>query len=121
VAHQEIWAWLIAHYAIAVLIARAAEAADTDRISFIRVLRLVRRSITGTADIFPLDWADAQPDFWTDITTRLNPPHRHRTCPHAIKRQRHNSYRSKKRGEPASIRHDRPATTRIYPLTPQAA
>jgi hypothetical protein len=53
--HQEIWAWLIAHYAIAVLIARAAEAADLDpdRISFIRVLRLVRRSVTGTADIPP--------------------------------------------------------------------
>ena len=53
--YQEIWAWLITHYAIAVLIARAAEAADLDpdRISFIRVLRLVRRSVTGTADIPP--------------------------------------------------------------------
>jgi hypothetical protein len=53
--HQEIWAWLITHYAITALIARAAEAADIDpdRISFIRVLRLVRRSATGTADIPP--------------------------------------------------------------------
>lgn len=53
--HQEIWAWLIVHYAIAVLIARAAEAADVDpdRISFTRVLRLIRRSATGTAAFPP--------------------------------------------------------------------
>lgn len=53
--HQEIWAWLLVHYAIAVLIARAAEAADLDpdRISFVRTLRLARRSATGTAAIPP--------------------------------------------------------------------
>jgi hypothetical protein len=53
--HQEIWAWLIVHYAIAVLISRAAEAADKDpdRISFTRVLRLVRRTATGTAAFPP--------------------------------------------------------------------
>jgi hypothetical protein len=52
---QEIWAWLIVHYAIAVLIARAAEAADIDpdRVSFTQTLRLIRRSATGTADISP--------------------------------------------------------------------
>jgi len=54
-AYQEIWAWLTVHYAIAVLIARAAEAADLDpdRISFARALRIVRRTATGTADIPP--------------------------------------------------------------------
>lgn len=54
-AYQEIWAWLTVHYAIAVLVAAAAEAADLDpdRISFTRVLRLVRRTATGTADISP--------------------------------------------------------------------
>lgn len=54
-AHQEIWAWLTVHYALAVLIARAAEAADIDpdRISFTRTLRLIRRSATGTADFSP--------------------------------------------------------------------
>jgi Insertion element 4 transposase N-terminal/Transposase DDE domain len=53
--HQEIWAWLIVHHAIAALITRAAEAADLDpdRISFSKVLRLVRRTATGTADISP--------------------------------------------------------------------
>ena len=54
-ARQEIWAWLIVHYAIAVLISRAAEAADLDpdRISYIRTLRLIRRTATGTADFSP--------------------------------------------------------------------
>ena len=54
-AYQEIWAWLTVHYAIAVLIARAAEAADLDpdRISFTRALRIIRRTATGTADIPP--------------------------------------------------------------------
>jgi hypothetical protein len=54
-ARQEIWAWLSVHYALAVLIARAAEAADTDpdRISYTRTLRLVRRSATGTAAFPP--------------------------------------------------------------------
>ncbi|WP_199753288.1 hypothetical protein [Actinoplanes sp. ATCC 53533] len=53
--HQEIWAWLLVHYAMTVLIARAAEAADIDpdRISFTRFLRIVRRTATGTADIPP--------------------------------------------------------------------
>jgi Transposase DDE domain len=52
---QEIWAWLIVHYAIAVLIARAAEAADLDpdRISYTRALRVVRRTVTGTAAFPP--------------------------------------------------------------------
>ena len=46
---------LTVHYALAVLIARAAESADLDpdRISFTRALRLARRTATGTADIPP--------------------------------------------------------------------
>lgn len=54
-AYQEIWAWLTVHYAIAVLIAHAAEAADIDpdRISFTRALRIIRRTATGTAGISP--------------------------------------------------------------------
>lgn len=54
-AYQEIWGWLTVHYALAVLIAQAAEAADIDpdRISFTRTLRLVRRTATGTAGFSP--------------------------------------------------------------------
>jgi hypothetical protein len=53
--YQEIWAWLIVHYALSVLIARAAEAADLDpdRISFTRTLRIARRTATGTAGLPP--------------------------------------------------------------------
>lgn len=49
-----------------------------------------------------------------DITAgrNLNPARRHRTCPRAIRRGRHNAYRVKKRGEPC-IRHDGPATIRL--------
>jgi hypothetical protein len=54
-ARQEIWAWLSVHYAVAVLVARAAQAADMDpdRISYTRTLRLARRSATGTAAFPP--------------------------------------------------------------------
>jgi hypothetical protein len=54
-ARQEIWAWLSVHYALAVLVARSAEAADMDpdRISYTRTLRLVRRTATGTAAFPP--------------------------------------------------------------------
>jgi hypothetical protein len=53
--HQEIWAWLLVHYAHSVLASRAAEAADLDpdRISFTRVLRIARRTATGTAGFSP--------------------------------------------------------------------
>ncbi|MGH3785189.1 MAG: IS4 family transposase [Pseudonocardiaceae bacterium] len=53
--HQEIWAWLLVHHATSDLITRAAEAADLDpdRISFTRVLRIARRTATGTAGFPP--------------------------------------------------------------------
>jgi hypothetical protein len=53
--YQEIWAWLLVHHALSALAARAAQAADLDpdRISFIRVLRIARRTATGTAGFPP--------------------------------------------------------------------
>jgi hypothetical protein len=53
--HQEIWAWLLVHHALSALAARAAQAADIDpdRISFTRVLRIARRTATGTAGFPP--------------------------------------------------------------------
>ncbi len=49
--YQEIWAWLLVHHAISGLAARAAQAADLDpdQVSFTRVLRIDRRTATGTA------------------------------------------------------------------------
>ena len=113
--YQEIYAWLTVHYALAALSTRAAEAADVDpdRISFSRVLRIARRTATGTASFPPQDWDTALPTIYAEITRKLNPRRRHRSCPRAVKRARHNSYRVKKRDEPASIRHDGPATIRL--------
>jgi hypothetical protein len=53
--YQEIWAWLLVHHALSGLAARAAQAADLDpdRVSFIRVLRIARRTATGTAGFPP--------------------------------------------------------------------
>ena len=51
----------------------------------------------------------------------LNPERRHRTCPGAIKRGRHNAYRVKRPGD-KNIRHDGLATIRLAnPVKPQAA
>jgi hypothetical protein len=54
-AYQEIWAYLIVHHAISALTAKASAAADLDpdSISFVKALRLIRRTATGTADIPP--------------------------------------------------------------------
>ncbi len=120
--HQEIWAWLLVPYALSVLSSRAAEAADLDpdRISFTRVLRIARRTATGTAGFPPEDWDLALPQVLTEITGKINRPRRYRTCPRAVKRGRHNSYRIKKPGETAT-RHPGPATINIRAVTRSAA
>jgi hypothetical protein len=52
---QEIWALLLTHYAIRTLMTEAADEADvdTDRISFMRTLRIIRRQVTDQADFSP--------------------------------------------------------------------
>jgi hypothetical protein len=49
--HQEVWAYLPVHYAINALICRAATGAeiDPDRVSFVKAVRIARRTATGTA------------------------------------------------------------------------
>jgi hypothetical protein len=56
-----------------------------------------------------------------DITAKINPERWDRTCPRAVTRARHNSYRVKKLHERASIHHDSPPTIHIHTLTPRAA
>jgi hypothetical protein len=56
-----------------------------------------------------------------EIARKPNPARRHRTCPRAVKRARHNNYRVKKSGEPASTRHHGPPTINLYPIQPRAA
>jgi hypothetical protein len=52
---QEVWALLLTHYGIRVLMCRAADEADVDidRLSFIRSLRVIRRQVTDQADFSP--------------------------------------------------------------------
>jgi hypothetical protein len=68
--HQEIWAWMIVHYALARLITQAAQAAeiDPDRISFTGPAP-GPRSATGSAAVSPEDWNGA-------LETYPRPDHR---------------------------------------------
>lgn len=52
---QEIYGYLLCHYAISALICRAATEADIDpdRVKFKRTVRLIRRRLTDTADFSP--------------------------------------------------------------------
>ncbi|MGP4104655.1 IS4 family transposase [Nonomuraea sp. KM90] len=52
---QEIWAFLLVHYAIRHLMCEAAEQADIDpdRLSFMRSLRVIRRRVTDQAGFSP--------------------------------------------------------------------
>ncbi|HET8658231.1 MAG TPA: hypothetical protein VFM55_04435 [Micromonosporaceae bacterium] len=99
---------------------RAVEATDQDpdRISFTRALRVARQTATGTAGVPPGDWTGALPAVHAEITGKLNPPRRHRSCPRPVKRARHNSYRVKKPGEATSTRHHGPATIRFRGSNP---
>jgi len=81
---QEIYGYLLTHYAIAALIRRAATEADTgpDRVKFLRTVRIIRRRAADPA--FPPDQARRSlAAVMTDITSlrNLNPARRHRSYP----------------------------------------
>jgi hypothetical protein len=52
---QEIYGYLLTHYAISALICRAATAADIDpdRVKFLRTVRIIRRRVTDSAAFPP--------------------------------------------------------------------
>ena len=119
---QEIYGYLLTHYAISALICAAATSAgiDPDRVKFKRTVRIVRRAV-GPA--FPPEQARAaRPHHGRHHQEQESQPRRrHRTCPRAIKRGRHNAYRVKRPGD-KDMRHDGPATIRLAnPVKPQAA
>ena len=60
---QEVWGFLLVHYAIRALMHQAALDAriDPDRVSFTRTLRLVRRQVPAQAALSPLT-AGPHPD-----------------------------------------------------------
>ncbi len=119
--YQEIWPWLLVHHALSVLITQAAQTADIDpdQVSFTRVLRIVRRTATGTAALPPDGWDHVLPRITAEAINKTNPARQQRTWPRAVKRARHNSYRVKKPGK-TGTRHPGPATIRLHTITPRA-
>jgi hypothetical protein len=69
----------------------------------------------------PGDWTEHLPRVLAELGRKPLPARRHRTCPRAVKRARHNSYRVKKPDEPASTRHPGPATIRFWRIQPRTA
>jgi hypothetical protein len=110
---QEIYGYLLTHYAVAALICRAATEADIDpdRIKFKRTVRILRRRATDPAAFSPQHQQRTLTALIADITAKrnLNP---HRTYPRVIKRGRHNSYRIKKPGD-TGTRHNGPPTIQL--------
>jgi hypothetical protein len=116
---QELWGLLLAHYGIRHLMREAANQADLDpdRLSFIRALRVVRRQVTDQAAFPPQRLAAKTQEAIEEINERPNPPRRKRSCPRALKRATHNSYRLK-RPTDKNIAHDSPPTIQlIHPAT----
>jgi hypothetical protein len=68
----------------------------------------------------PEDWHGVLPHVLAAITRRIIPRRRHRTCPRAVKRGRHNHYPVKKPSHRSSTRHTGPLTINIHRLIPQA-
>jgi hypothetical protein len=117
---QEIWGYLLAHYAISALICTAATAAgiDPDRVRFKRTLHIVRRAISPALP--PDEQASLTGQVMERITRKrhLSPPRRHRTYPRAVKRQRHGNYPVKKPGDHGT-RHHGPPAIRLLGVKPQ--
>jgi hypothetical protein len=117
---QEIWAYLLTHWALATLICTAATAAgvDPDRITFLATLRIVRRSVTDRAAFPP----EPQNDLWTRTVHQVsrprnrNPERRHRTYPRSVKRTRRSSYRERRPSD-KGIRHAGPPTVQLLSTT----
>jgi hypothetical protein len=120
---QELWGYLLTHYAISALTCTAATAAgiDPDRVKPRRTIRAVRRRVADPA--FPPDQPGSPLEqVIADITAARNlNQRRERTCPRVVKRARHNSYRVKRPGDHGT-RHSSPPALRLLNLeNPQVA
>jgi len=102
---QEIWAFLLTHYAIRHLTCEAADQAGKDpgRLSFIRSLRVIRRQVTGQAGFSPCRLRNALAATFAEILERLNPPRRHRSSPRVVKRLHVHAYRAKRRSDTTTL------------------
>ena len=118
---QEIYGYLLTHYAISALICQAATAArDRPGPGQVQAHRPHHPPPGRRPGLFPLSSGNALlARIMADITSEknLNPPRRDRTYPRVVKRARHNSYRVKKPGDHGT-RHDGPATIKLVNLRP---
>jgi hypothetical protein len=89
---QELYALLIAHYAIRVLMHEAAlqVGVDPDRLSFVHALRVIRAAIPEFQMVSPPDRSRLYTRLLQDIATGLLPPRRHRSNPRVVKRKMSN-------------------------------
>ena len=111
---QEIWGYLLTHYAISALICTAATNAgtDPDRVKFKRTVRIIRRRAAGPA--FP---PDQRQRVLARVMAAITDPQqlnerRERSYPRVVKRARHNHYPVKKPGQHRT-RDDAPATIKL--------
>ena len=112
---QEIYGYLIAHYAVSAAICQAATETgiDPDRVKFTQTVRLVRDTIAGP-DGFP---PEHQQQLYTDLVGEITPkrhlnPIRHRCNPRVVKRARHNSFPVKREADKGT-RHTGPAVIHL--------
>ena len=87
--HQEAWGYLLTHYAIRALMARAADddGIDPDRISFTRALRAARRSVRAGLGSATRVLAVALTAAIVEVGRELLPARRLRTAARVVKRK----------------------------------
>ncbi|MFJ9158016.1 IS4 family transposase [Streptomyces griseoviridis] len=86
---QELWAYLAVHQAIrqfAHTAALARPAVDTDRISYLKCVRIIRRSVPPQLGATATKLARSFAEAGREARARLLPARRSRDCPRAIKK-----------------------------------
>lgn len=86
---QELYALLLAHYAVRALMHEAARAAglDPDRLSFVHALRLIHAAIPEFQQAAPADHPHLYARLLRDLAAAPLPPRRARTNPRVVKRK----------------------------------
>ncbi|MFE9558859.1 transposase [Streptomyces sp. NPDC006703] len=86
---QELWAYLAVHHAIrrfAHAAALAGPAVDADRVSYLRCVRFIRRSVPSQIGASTAKLTRSLTEARQEARSRLLPVRRSRTCPRAIKK-----------------------------------
>ncbi|MGW6395770.1 IS4 family transposase [Streptomyces sp. NPDC055103] len=86
---QELWAYLAVHHAIrrfAHAAALARPAVDADRVSYLKCVRIIRRSVPSQLGATTARLARSLVEAGQEARSRLLPARRNRNCPRAIKK-----------------------------------